>query len=333
MSVTIHEIAKAAGVSIATVSRVINHSDHPVNEETSKRVWGIAKARGYLPNHAARSLRTEQTATIGIITDDITNEFTPLIVRAIQDYLNERHYSTLIINADRKPDIEEAAIGSLLARSVDGIIFVETWHRAANHQLDQADKPYVFAHRQFAKPYLNSVRPDEAAGPRLALNHLLGLGHRNIGYINGPSHFFASVERLTSYQEVLAEAGLPFNPNWIARGDWTVDSGYAAMKEILRSPALPSAIFAANDFMALGAIYAIHDTGLRVPDDIAIVGYDNREVASLVRPSITTVTMPCYEMGQAAADLLLRLISSSSQPIEEIKICGKLIVRQSCGAK
>ncbi|MFN8444866.1 MAG: LacI family DNA-binding transcriptional regulator [Caldilineaceae bacterium] len=333
MSVTIHEIAKAAGVSIATVSRVLNHSEHPVSGKTSQRVWDVADALGYLPNQLARSLRTEHTATVGIITDDITSEFSPLIVRAIQDYLSERHYSTLIINADREPEVEEAAIRSLLSRSVDGIIFVETWHREANQQLDRAAKPYVFAHRQFAKAYRNSVRPDERVGPKLAMDHLLSLGHRRVAYINGPPNFFASAERLQGYQEALARSNVDFDPTLVASGDWKVDSGYAAMKEILRAQLLPTAVFAANDFMALGAIYAIHDHGLRVPDDIAIVGYDDRDVASLVRPSLTTVTMPCAEMGRASADMLLQLINNPFAEVEERRISGKLIVRQSCGAK
>ncbi len=334
MPVTIHELAKAAGVSIATVSRVLNNADHPVNADTRRQVLKWAEKMGYQPNQAARSLRLERSYTVGIIADDISQTpFTPLIIRGIQDYMTAAGYFCLIINADWNPEKERKAVNDLLNRSIEGVIFAETWHNSVNTDLDLANKPYVFVHRLFKSPSLFSVIPDEIYGARMAVRHLIELGHRRIGYINGPENYYASAERLSGYQLELEAAHLPFYPELIARGDWEVSSGYEGAKQILSVPERPTAIFAANDLMAVGAIYAIRDSGLRTPENIAIVGYDDREIAGIFRPSLTTVTLPCYEMGQASAAMLLDRLNAQTENKEEVKIRGRLIVRQSCGAQ
>lgn len=334
MSVTIHQLAKAAGVSIATVSRVLTKANHPINDKTRQRILQLAQEMGYRPNQVARSLRTERSGMIGIIADDISRTpFSPLIVRGIQDYLTTASYFCMIINADLNPEKEKEAVHDLMNRSIDGIIFAETWHNSINVDLDVANKPYVFVHRLFTNSSPYSVIPDEIHGARLAVNHLLKLGHRRIGYINGPESYYASAERLKGYQLELAQVGIPFDTTLVWRGDWAATSGYEGAKQFLAISEPPTAIFAANDLMALGAIYAIQDAKLRVPEDIAIVGYDDREIASIVRPSITTVTLPCYDMGQASAAMLLNLLEGRDNNAGEIKILGRLIVRQSCGAQ
>ncbi len=219
-----------------------------------------------------------------------------------------------------------------MSRSIDGVIFAETWHRTANEVLDIANKPYVFVHRQFASTHQYSVTPDEVFGARLATSHLIALGHRRIGYINGPEHFYASADRLRGYQAELAAHTIPFDPALVTRGDWEVESGYAGCRQLLQASPRPTAIFAGNDRMAVGAIYALFDAGLRVPEEMAVVGYDNQEVARIFRPSLTTVTLPLYEMGQATAQMLLDLMEGQSGPAEEVKIRGQLIVRASCGS-
>jgi LacI family transcriptional regulator len=325
-------LARAADVSVSTVSRALTNSEHPVNEKTRQRILALAQEWGYRPNLVARGLRTDRTYTIGIIADNICSPFTPLIIRGIQDRLKLDGYFNIIINADWNPEMETEAIHDLISRSIDGIIFVESWLRAANITLDTANKPYVFVHRLFGISYPNSVRPDERYGARLAVEHLLKLGHRRIGYINGPEGWFASEERLIGYQEALASYGIAFDPMLVESGDWEVQSGYPVAQRLLKMPDPPDAIFAANDLMALGAIYAIQGAGLRVPDDIAVVGYDDREIGSITRPTITTVSLPCYEMGQASAQLLLGLLDGQGENLEAIPIRGKLIVRESCGA-
>ena len=331
MAVTIRQLAEAAGVSIATVSRVLNNKSHPVSAATRQRILALADALGYRPNNAARSLRTERSSTIGIITDNIDSPHTTSMVRGIQDCMKQAGYICVIISADWDPEVEREAIHDLVSRSIDGVIFAETWHRTANEALDLANRPYVFVHRQFGSEHQYSVTPDEVYGARLATGHLVRLGHRRIGYINGPEQYYASADRLRGYQEELAAAGMAFDPNLVTRGDWQVESGYWAGRQLLAATPRPTAIFAGNDLMAAGAMYALFDAGLRVPQDIAIVGYDNQEIARIFRPSMTTVTLPLYEMGQTSAQMLLSLMRGQPKTQEEVKIRGHLIVRESCG--
>jgi DNA-binding LacI/PurR family transcriptional regulator len=174
---------------------------------------------------------------------------------------------------------------------------------------------------------------DDRHGARLAIEHLVGLGHRRIAFINGPHDWDASKDRLTGYQDVLAHTGIPYDPSLVEEGTWEVQSGYSAAKKFLILPDTPTAIFAANDFMALGAIYAIQDAGLNVPKDIAVVGYDDREFASFSKPTITTVCPPSFEMGQLAAQLILNRLENQIEIEDPIRVQGKLIIRESCGAE
>lgn len=332
MPVTIRDVAEAAGVSIATVSRVLNNKDHPVGAETRQRILAAADNLGYRPNVAARSLRTDRSATVGIIVDDIVGPFATQIIRGIQDRLRASGYLCVIISADWDPEAEREAIHDLVSRSIDGIIFSETWHHTAANLLDIASKPFVFVHRQFAAPGQYSTIPDERYGAHLAMDHLIRLGHRRIGYINGPAHYYASALRLEGYREELAGAGIEFDPALVARGDWELQSGYVGMQQLLQAQPRLTALFAGNDLMAAGAIYALHEAGLRAPADVAVVGYDDREISRTFRPRLTTVTLPCYEMGQAAAQMLLDRMEGKSDIAEEVQVRGHLLVRESCGA-
>ncbi len=333
MSVTIEEVAKAAGFSIATVSRVLAKSDYPVKLATRQRILAVAQAVGYRPNMTARSLRTDQTNTVGIIVDDLLSPFVPAIVRGIQDYLTPFDYLNLIINSDWDPEIEQAALNTLLSRPVDGIIFVEYPHRAMSDILEQSNKPYIFVHRLFGSSVRNSVVPDDHYGATLATRHLAALGHRRIAYINGPEVWHSAQRRLAGYKDELAALGLDFVPALVQPGDWEHEGGYAAAQNLLAVSERPTAIFAANDVMAFGAICAIQDAGLRIPQDIAIVGYDNRDFAKIFRPRLTTVSMPVYEMGRTAAELLLRQIREGRQDMDELKVRGQLFVRETCGTE
>lgn len=332
MPVTLEAIAKAAGFSVSTVSRALTNPDYPVNPVTRQRIQEVARAMGYKPNMAARSLRTDQTNTIGIIADDILSPFVPPIIRGIQDYLKQHDYLSLIVNSDWDPDIEQDAINALISRPVDGIIFVESSHLARNESLQQSGKPYIFAHRLFGSAIQNSVVPDDHYGATLAVRHLVRLGHRRIAIINGREGWHSAERRYEGYQAELVAQGIEFDPALVQWGDWEYEGGYNAARALLDISPRPTAIFAANDLMALGAICAIQDAGLHVPQDIAVVGYDNREFTRIVRPKITTVSMPVYEMGRTAAELLLKQIAEGRQALDEIKIKGQLFIRETCGA-
>jgi LacI family transcriptional regulator len=187
-------------------------------------------------------------------------------------------------------------------------------------------------HRLFGASVQNSVVPDERYGAKLAVNHLAGLGHRRIAYINGLEKWHSAKRRLAGYKEALETLGIVVDPDLIQPGNWEIDGGYQASQTLLALKTRPTAIFAANDLLAVGAIYAIQDAGLNVPKDIAVVGYDDREFARIFRPPITTVSLPIYEMGAAAAELILKQLSQGQPAEAEQKVKGRLFIRESCGA-
>ena len=332
MPIKLEDIARQTGFSIATVSRVLTNTNYPVKAAVREKILAAAEEMGYQPNLSARSLRTERTNTIGILVDDLLSPFSPPVVRGIQDYLKEHNFLSLIINTDWDPEQERLGINTLAGRPVDGIIFVEYSHLTPNQVLDSLKKPTVFVHRLFGTKIRNSVVPDDQDGAGLAVDHLVSLGHRAIAYINGIASWHSASERLEGYKQHLAQHGLPLVPEWQQPGDWEIEGGYKAAQSLLQLANRPSAIFAANDMMALGAIYAIQDAGLSVPHDMAIVGYDNRDFTWIFRPRITTVVMPVYEMGKIAAEMLFRQISGEISDVEEVKVKGELIVRDTCGA-
>jgi len=333
MAVTLHELAKAAGCSVSTVSRALNNSTHSVNDATRERILALANELGYHPNMTARGLKMDRTFTIGLIVYNIASPFTPVLIRGIQEYLRQRDYFSIIISTDWDSDLESEAVHQLISRSIDGVIFVETWRDESNNTLDLANKPYVYVYRLFDGEYANSVIVDDVYGARLAVEHLVKLEHRRIAFINGPHGWAAAKERLAGYQEVLEQYGIPFDPSLVEDGTWEVQSGYHAAKKFLDMPDRPTAIFAANDLMALGAIYAIQDAGLTVPKDIAVVGYDDREIASISNPTITTVCPPSFEMGQLAAQLIVGRLENQIEIKDPIRVQSRLIVRESCGAE
>src|SRR5690606_30054908 len=212
MPVTLEAIAKAAGFSVSTVSRALTNPAYPVHPTTRQRIQDVARTMGYKPNMAARSLRTDQTNTIGIIADDILSPFVPPIIRGIQDYLKQYDFLSLIVNSDWDPAIEQDAINALVSRPVDGIIFVESSHLALNESLQESRKPYIFAHRLFGAAVRNSVVPDDFYGGRLAVQHLTQLGHRRIAIINGREGWHSAERRYEGYQAELAAQGIEFDP-------------------------------------------------------------------------------------------------------------------------
>jgi LacI family transcriptional regulator len=332
MSPKLEDIARETGFSIPTVSRVLTNSKYPVKAAVREKILEAALAMGYHPNLSARSLRTDRTNTVGILVDDLLSPFTPPVVRGIQDCLKENDFLSLIVNTDWDPEQEQVGINTLISRPVDAIIFVEYSHLTLSEALESFNKPTVFVHRLFGTQIKNSVVPDDQYGAGLAVDHLVSLGHRAIGYINGPETWHSAQERLLGYRQSLARHAMEPAEGWIQPGDWEIEGGYKAAAAMLQLSARPTAIFAANDLMALGAIYANQDAGLKVPDDIAVVGYDNREFTWIVRPRITTVVMPVYEMGKTAAEMVLKQLADGSRNAEEVKVRGDLIIRDTCGA-
>ncbi len=332
MSATLEEVAKAAGVSVTTASRVLTANKHPVRATTRQRVLRAAERLHYRPNLLARGMRTDRTHTIGIIAEDLLSPFTPPIIRGIQDFLQEIDYLALIVNTDSAPAVEQSAINMLLSRSVEGILFVELDHLAGTAELEASQKPYMFVHRLFGASITNSVVPDDELGSRLAIEHLINLGHQRIAHIAGPQGWHSARRRLESFRDTLAGHGLVVDEKLIIAGDWTYEGGMRAAQQILSNIKQPTALYVANDTMAFGAIQAMQQQGLRVPEDLAVVAYDNSEFSRILHPTLTTVSLPAYEMGVQAAELLWKKLQGEAIDAAEVKICGQLYVRESCGA-
>ena len=329
MPVTIEDVASAAGVSVTTVSHVFS-GNRPVSEDTRSRVRAVARSLGYRPSAIAKSLRAQRTDTVMIILPDITNPFYPEFARGAQDVLRAAGYHSLLGNTDGLAAEELAFLEDAHSRRVDGVIFM-------GFRLTSSDlEPFVKAGLSVvsvgpASPGagIDSVRFDDFGGARRAVEYLLQ-HHTDVAFINGDLDAPVSASRRRGYTAALQGAAVEPRPGYVVSTGFTRAGGRAAMRELLAHPMPPSAVFCANDLLALGALDVLHERGLRVPDDIAIVGCDDIELASAVTPALTTVRHPASELGrQSAALLLSRMTKEFSGPGREIVIGTDLIVRES----
>lgn len=304
--VTMADVAREAHVSLTTVSFVLN--DRPgIPEDTRARVRKAIETLHYRPNRAARGLRTRRTHTVGFLTDEIA--VTPFAGRTItgaHDVAWSHQTLLLIANTTRDPRIIRTAVEELLDRQVDGIVFAVVGTRATTLPQEISSVPVVLANCFVAKDTIPCVLPDERGGGRAAAEPLLRSGHTRIAHLAGRAGSWATKQRLRGFREALREADLDLPEQWLRFGTFRIDSGYELMRELLSGGDRPTAVFCGNDRMALGAYLAIKEAGLRVPEDISVVGYDDQEeLASDIAPSLTTVALPFYEMGRWAVQSLL----------------------------
>lgn len=328
---TIREVAEKAGVSPTTVSHVINQTRF-VSPEVRERVQRAMKELGYRPNALARSLRRGETLTLGLILPDSANPFFAEVGRAIESAAFAQGYSVILCNTEGDLEKERLYTRVLCDKQVDGMIFVAAGDQAGSlHELLERELPVVVVDRDLGDVEVNAVLTDNLDGGYRATRHLIEKGHRRIGCITGPSHLTPSAERVTGYRQALREAGLPIDETLILRGDFHPASGRAAARAMLQRNEPPTAIFACNDLMAIGALQAAVELGLRVPEDLAIVGYDDIELASFSIPALTTIAQPKVEIGQRAVETLLQHIADRSLPATRTVLPVSLILRQSSG--
>lgn len=326
---TIREVAESAGVSYATVSHVINNT-RLVSPETRERVLAAMDALNYHPNALARSLRQGKTNTIGLVLPDSANPFFAEISRSIEDEAFKKGYSVFLCNTELDTQRELFYVDVLSKKQVDGIIFV-----AAGEQADSLDfllrrrMPVVMIDRDVPNVEVDAVLTDNQLGGFLATRHLLELGHRRIACIAGPSSITPSAERIIGYRRALEEAGLPYDETLVIRGDYHSQSGMEITHTILQMDPRPTAIFALNDLMALGALRAASEAGYSVPQDLAVVGYDDLELARFTNPPLTTIAQPKKEVGARAIDLLVDRMSRKSRAPSRLVLPPELIVRRS----
>jgi LacI family transcriptional regulator len=326
---TIREVAESAGVSYATVSHVINNT-RVVSQETRERVLAAMSALNYRPNALARSLRQGKTNTMGLVLPDSANPFFAEISRSIEDEAFKKGYSVFLCNTELDTQRELFYVDVLSKKQVDGIIFV-----AAGDQADSLDflvhrnLPVVMIDRDLHNVDVDAVLTDNQLGGFLATRHLIELGHTRIACISGPSSITPGSERIVGYRNALEQAGLVYDEKLILRGDYHARSGLEITQSILEMDPRPTAIFALNDLMALGALRAASEAGCSVPADLAIVGYDDLELAQFTNPPLTTIAQPKKEIGVQAVHLLIDRMSQKSRPPRRLVLPPELIVRRS----
>lgn len=327
---TVLDVAKLAGVAPITVSRVINRSGY-VSEETRKRVEAAVDQLGYVQNSVARSLRSNRTNTIALIVSDITNPFFTSLARGVEDTASDAGYNVFFCNTDELIEEEEKYTQVLLQKQVDGFLLVPAHSSPHSIRLIQKHKiPLVIIDRWVPEVTVDSVRCDSEGGSFQLVRLLLSLGHRNIAMISGPKDVSTSIDRVNGYRKALEEAGLPFNETNVQYGEFIQSSGYELTKRVLALKPRPSAIFGANNFIAIGILKALNDSGIKVPDDISVVGFDDLPERLVVSPFLTVASQPSYEMGCQATRLLLdRLTHILQDEQRQIILPTDLIVRCS----
>lgn len=332
---TIYDVGRLAGVSRSTVSRVIN-SKSEVDPKTAELVWEAVKKLNYHPNASARALVRRKTDMIGVMLADVSDPFYERIVKGIESVVSERNMGVVYYNSYDNLDDHKLIISSALESSqVDGLIVVGSNlgdHKTLSELIGEG-LPIAFIERYFSDAKIICAVCDNILGASIAVEYLLELGHRRIGCIAGDLSRQTAIDRLIGYKNVVKKYGLPLNEELIVPGDFQHASGYWGMKQLVALPDRPTAVFASNDMMAMGAIFAIKESGLSVPEDISVIGFDNITFASMIYPQLTTMHQPLFEMGVLTARGLIEHITfgDQSEIIKQVFI-PELIVRKSCQA-
>jgi LacI family transcriptional regulator len=328
---TIKDIAERAGVSIATVSYVINES-RPVSPELTARVVEAIEELGYSPNEIARSLRQKRTNTIGLVVPDNSNPFFAELAKGVEDAGFGSEYSVILCNSNYMPERELAYLNVLQSKRVDGIIFIATTTQMELIKpLVNRNIPAVIFYRDIDGIDADVLRIDNYKVGHIATSYLIELGHREIACIRPPSDDTPTCERVVGFERALEESGLTRREDLMPRGDYRIGGGKEAAQQMLKSGYAFSAVFACNDAMAIGAMRALREAGLRIPEDVSIVGVDDIQLASFSEPPLTTVAQPKYEAGLRAVELLIdRIERRYNQGPRQIVLELKLVVRQSC---
>lgn len=341
---TIKSVALKAGVSTATVSYVINNTGS-VSEETRKHVLQVMRECNYIPNRIARSLRVNRTNTIGVIAEDVTVFHVPWIINGINEYAEKHGYHILLNNLrmverignrfDEFPQYQKLIneeIDTMASAKVDGIIYLAMHDRKIEGLFENAEFPVVYTYCYTGEEKDLSVTYENQSVACDATNYLIGLGHKRIAVISGPINSMPSHKRMLGFQTALMEAGLEMRQEYIKIGDWHYDFGYEMCLELLGLPEPPTAIFAMNDVMALGALAAANERGVRVPNELSVLGFDDIESSQYSYPKLTTISLPLRDMGYAAAEDIDRVIQG--EPIEHnsLVLPCQLVMRGSVSA-
>lgn len=327
--ITLRQVADHAGVSVTTVSNVIRGWPY-IAESTRTRVQEAINTLGYTPYPIAQGLRTGRTQMIALIVPDLAKPHFAAMVSTIEQVAREQAYSILIYNSHDDEASQTASIHEAIKRWVDGMIIVQAANaHTTSAVLAKLTIPVVALDRvpyDFDGP---ACQIDNRLAAQLALEHLYSLGHRRIAHLVGPSGVAIARERLEGYEAWLRDRGLDYRAVAECSGEWDADAGYLAMQRLLDHVPTPTAVFASNDMMAIGALHALHERGLVVPHDIAVIGIDNIELCRHVHPPLTTIAQPLEQMARSSIDMLLRLIHNEPPEQTRVLLSPRLIVRES----
>jgi LacI family transcriptional regulator len=327
---TIQDVARKAGVAPITVSRVINNSGY-VSDETRQKVEAAVSELNYVPNTIARSLRLKQTHTLALVLTDITNPFWTTVARSVEDVANAAGFNVFLCNTDESVAKQDAYLRALLQKRVDGVLLVPAEMDVELLPWIQGqDTPIVVIDRRVAYASVDVVRCDAEGGAYQLVRHLLDLGHRRIAVLSGPREVSTAADRVAGYCRAMAEAGIEVEPDWLRFGRFTQASGYEMAQQLVRSEPRPTAMFGVNNFIALGALRALKEAGIRVPEDVSLVAFDDFASEFVVEPFLTVADQPAYEMGRRAAELLLtRLSGDGPDSYQKVVLPTRVIVRRS----
>jgi len=328
---TIKDVAQHAKVSITTVSHVINGTRF-VSENSRLRVQQAIEALNYVPSALARSLKSSRTHTVGMMIPNSSNPYFAEIIRGIEDTCFEAGFNVILCNSDDDPHKQGTYVRVLSEKQIDGLIVLSSGSDLELlDTLRSASMPQVVVDREIDDLAADLVEVNHEAGGYLATRHLLELGHSRIACIAGPQALSPSRQRVEGYQRALNEAGIGVDNRLLRTGDFTSEGGHRAMHALLALPERPSAVFASNDLMAIGAICAAAQGGLVIPRDLSVVGFDDIALAAYSNPPLTTVVQPKHQTGELAARLLLERIAEPGRALQREILQPKLCVRQSSG--
>jgi len=329
--ITLRDIAKQAGVSTTTVSRALNNKDD-INPSTKKRILKIVKQMGYTPNALARGLKIKKTGTIGVVIADISDPFFAPIVKGIEKIARKEGYHLILCDTDEDYQIEREALRTLIEKRVDGFLITPAQTNFEDIiELKKRRLPFVLLGRHFNFELLETdyVATDDIKGAFWATSYLIKKGHRRILFINGPSYISSAKERLAGYKRALLEAGVEINESLIREGGIKMEDGYRIMKEELERGFCFTAVFAYSDFVALGVMKALKEAHLKIPRDVAVVGYDDVDVDSFLEVPLTTVRIPKYQLGMEGFKLLKKKMTGENDFPQRVILPTELVIRKS----
>ncbi|SDQ42196.1 catabolite control protein A [Virgibacillus salinus] len=329
MNITIYDVAREANVSMATVSRVVNGNPN-VKPVTRKKVLATIEQLGYRPNAVARGLASKKTTTVGAIIPDISSIFFAELARGIEDIATMYKYNMILSNSDQNKDKELQLINTMLEKQVDGILFMGG-NITDEHvkQFESSSIPVVLAATYDESNRIPSVNIDYEAAAFEATSFLLGKGNEKIAFISGQDDTLINQQKYNGYLRAFKEKSKTVDDEYILRGDYSYDSGLEAVDQLLSLNKKPTAVFVASDEMALGVIHGAQDKGYKVPEDLEVFGFDNTRLATMVRPTLSTIVQPMYDIGAVAMRLLTKYMNKEEVEEKKVVLPHRIVERTS----